>query len=234
MGKCLWGLDIHGVGKFRLKEIASGDVDAENCFTPLCAGELPVEDGHLIVDDLNAQAKYAQYRVGSKDAHSMASLWVDSDKHPQFEKIAGYADLDIRWKIHGVPGTFGFNLIEGLPPVTDYDYFVWKGIELNMHPYGMCYHDLHKKLSTGMIEWLRDKGVKLIIVGGLATDYCVFQTVMEFLAAGFTVILNLSACRGIAPDTTVDAIQKMRDGVKGNRAIIIEKTAELEAMAIYE
>ena len=234
MGKALWGLNIPGVGEFRLKEIASADVDAENCFTPLCAGELPVKDGHNIVDDLNAQVKYAFYRVGSKDAHSMASLWVDSDRHPQFEKIAGYTNLDIRWKMHGVPGTFGFRLIAGLPAVTDYDHFVWKGIELDMHPYGMCYHDLHKKMSTGMIEWLRDKGVKLIIVGGLATDYCVFQTVMEFLTAGFTVILNLSACRGIDVKTTAEAINKMGEGVDGNGAIMIENTAELETMAIYE
>jgi len=214
--------------RFLINDVASIDVDAQNCFTPLCAGELPVADGDLIVDDLNAQAKYALYRICSKDSHSMASLWIDSDKHPQFEEIAGYANLDIRWKVHGVPGTFGFKLIEGLPAVSDYDYVVWKGIELDMHPYGMCYHDLQKKLSTGVIEWLKSRDVKATIVGGLATDYCVCQTVMELLEAGFTVILNLAACRGIAPDTTKAAIEKMTEGVDGNKVVVIENTNELK------
>lgn len=221
------GLNINGT-MFTVTEIASADVDAENCFTPLCMGELPVPEGNLIVDDLNAQAKYAAYRVGSKDAHSMASLWADSDKHPQFEQIAEYENLDIRWKMHGVPGTFGFKLIEGLPKVTDYDYFVWKGIELDMHPYGMCFHDLHQKMSTGIIEWLKFRNVKVIIVGGLATDYCVKATVMELLNAGFKVILNLSACRGIAPDTTQNAVDEMKNA----GAIIINQTSELDQMVI--
>ena len=170
MGKKYIGLKINNIF-YETKVISSADVDAENCFTPYCMGELPVPDGHLIVNDLNTQSSYAIFRIGSKDAHPMASLWVDTDKNPQFSKIAGYENLDIRWKIHGVPGTFGFKLIEGLPAVIEYDYFVWKGIELDMHPYGMCFHDLHQKMSTGVIEWLNSKNVKLIIVGGLATDY---------------------------------------------------------------
>lgn len=229
MKKEYLGLRING-HFYTIKSISSADVDAENCFTPLCSGELPVEEGHLIVNDLNAQAKYAGYRIGSKDAHPMNSFWVDTDKHPQFEAIAGYENLDIRWKLHGVPGTFGFKLIEGLPPVSTYNYFVWKGIELDMHPYGMCYHDLHQKNSTGVIEWLQINNIDLIIVGGLATDYCVKVSVLQFLEAGFDVILNLSACRAIAKNTEEVAIKEMKN--KG--AIIINNTSELEQWAIYQ
>jgi len=226
------GLKINDI-LFKKSEITSLDVDAENCFTPLCMGELPVTEGHLIVNDLNEQAKRAKYRVGSKDAHSMASLWVDSDKNPQFSQIAGYENLDIRWKVHGVPGTFGFKLIEGLPKVIDYDFFVWKGIELDMHPYGMCYHDLNQKMSTGVIEWLRNKGVYVCIVGGLATDYCVKVTVLQLLKAGFFVILNLSACRAIDSETEKAAIQEMQTEGKV-KFIIVNTTDEIEQFAVYK
>ena len=46
------GLKIHSI-IYKKNEIASLDVDAENCFTPYCMGELPVKEGHLIVNDLN-------------------------------------------------------------------------------------------------------------------------------------------------------------------------------------
>ena len=56
--------------KFVKAQVASFDVDAQNTFTPLCPDELPVPEGNCIVDELNAQAKWANYRVGSKDAHN--------------------------------------------------------------------------------------------------------------------------------------------------------------------
>lgn len=211
------------MAKYKHEEVASADVDAEKCFTPLCPGELPVDGGHLIADELNAQARYAKWRLGSKDAHPMASWWIDTDQHPQFEPIKGYEDMDVRWRVHGVPGTFGFQLIDGLPPVKKYDYFVWKGIELNMHPYGMCFHDLTEKMSTGVIEFMHYNVVKVVIVGGLATDYCVKVTVLQLLKAGFAVILNLGACRGISETTTKQAIKEMRDA----GAIIINNSSEL-------
>lgn len=189
--------------------IASFDVDAQNCFTPVCPHELPVPEGTAIVDELNAQARIADLRIGSKDAHSPQAVWVANEENPQFSPVEG-ANVDIRWNIHAVPGTKGFELIEGLPHPAQYDFFVWKGIEPDMHPYGACYHDLANTRSTGVIEWLRAKGVTQVIVGGLATDYCVKTTVLQLLEAKFAVVVNLAACRGIAPDTIARAIEGMR------------------------
>lgn len=205
------------------KEIASLDVDSQNGFTPLCMGELPVEGGHLIVPELNAQAQYAGFRLGSKDAHSMASLWIDTDKHPQLEPIAGYTNMDVRWRPHCIPGTFGFKAIEGLPHFTEYDYFAWKGIELDTHPYGACYHDLECKMSTGVIEYLHSKKVKVVIVGGLATDFCVKDTVLQLLKAGFKVILNLGACRHISEATLAPALEIMKE----RGAIMVNGSGEI-------
>jgi nicotinamidase/pyrazinamidase len=188
--------------------VASFDVDAQNCFTPVCPAELPVPEGDAIVEELNAQAALADIRVGSKDAHSPNALWVATEDAPQFTPVEG-RDVDIRWNIHAVPGTKGFELLAGLPHPADYDFFVWKGIEPDMHPYGACYHDLANTKSTGVIEWLRARKVQDIIVGGLATDYCVKNTVLQLLGAGFGVVVNLGACRGIAADTVQEAMENM-------------------------
>ena len=188
---------------------ASLDIDAQQCFTPLCPDELPVPLGHLIADELNAQALLADLRIGSKDAHSPHALWIATDDAPQFTPIAG-DHMDIRWNKHAVPGELGFQLIPELPHPADYDFFVWKGIEPDMHPYGACYHDLKEKLSTGLIEYLKVNNVDRVIVGGLALDYCVKTTVLQLLKAGFNVIVNLAACAGIGEATSQAAIVEMQ------------------------
>ncbi len=188
--------------------VASFDVDCEYTFTPECPDELPVEGGTEIVPELNAQAQHAAYRIASKDAHSPHAHWVADAGHPPLSLVDG-DNMDVRWPVHAVPGTRGFELLEGLPPVTGYDYFVWKGIEPDIHPYGACYHDHAHRLSTGVIEFLKSRGVEAVIVGGLTTDYCVKHTALELREAGFRVILNLAAVRGVSEDTTKQALEKM-------------------------
>jgi len=188
--------------------IAAFDIDAQKTFTPVCPDELPVAEGDLIVEELNAQARLAGIRVASRDAHSPRALWLADKKHPPMSQVEGYPDLDIRWPAHAIVGTTGFEFIDGLDPKA-YAFQSLKGIEVDRHPYGACYHDLANKYSTGVIEFLKMRGITTVICGGLATDYCVLNTVLQLRDAGFDVILNQAACRGIAPDTTKAALEKM-------------------------
>lgn len=191
------------------KRTASFDVDAQYTFTEECPDELPVAGGTEIVSALNEQAELACIRIGSKDAHSPKAIWVADENKPMFAPVEG-DNVDIAWNQHAVPGTKGFELISGLPKPIDYDFFVWKGIELDLHPYGACYHDLGDKLSTGVIEYLKLNEIDTVIVGGLATDYCVKTTAFQLFNSGFRVIVNLQACRGVSQDTVSTAIEDMK------------------------
>lgn len=203
-------------------QIASFDIDAQYSFTPVCPDELPVPNGEDIVAQLNEQAKFAQFRLGSKEGHSAHAHWVATKDNPVLSKIEAL-NMDVRWPKHCIPGTKGFETLQGLPHPQDYHFFVWKGIEPDMHPYGSCYHDLNERLSTGVIEFLRQKDIIRVIVGGLATDYCVKITVLQLLHAGFEVVVNLGACRGLSPLTIKEAINEM----KGHGAFIIQSAQEL-------
>lgn len=210
-------MNIRTLNRVQLRpseNVASFDVDCQYTFTPACPDEIPVPGGDTIVPELNAQSQFANFRLGSKDAHSPKAYWVANEKHPPFSK-GNEGTIDTYWPVHAIPGTRGFELMDGLPSVTEYDYFVWKGIELNLHPYGACYHDPEKRMSTGVVEFLTAKHVQIVIVGGLATDYCVKHTVLELLQAGFDVIVNLAAVRGVARDTTGHACESMaRNGAQ--------------------
>ncbi|MCW8332185.1 nicotinamidase [Photobacterium sp. SDRW27] len=203
--------------------IAAIDVDPQRTFSPLCPEELPVPEGDLIASALNAQAELADFRVLTKDAHPANALWV-VDSHEEMLQPLPHPNADLTWVSHAVPGTTGFDTIPGLPAVTNYDHVIWKGIEPDLHPYGACYHDLQEKLSTGLIEWLECKKVTTIIVGGLATDYCVKTTALQLQETGkFKVIVNLSACRGIAPDTTASSCRAMTEA----GILLVQETEEL-------
>jgi len=207
------------------ENLASIDIDSQQCFTPLCPDELPVPDGHLIADELNNQAKYAKLRIGTKDSHSPNSFWVTKNTNLINQPIKNnqYKNIDMYWPVHAVPGTKGFDLLPSLPKPEDYDYFIWKGIELDMHPYGACYHDLFEKLSTGLIEYLKCHNIKHIVLGGLALEFCVKVSVLQLLKAGFKVSLNLSATKGIYPDIVEQALAEM----KSHGAIIIQNSSEI-------
>lgn len=190
------------------KIIFSFDTDPQNCFTERCPDELPVAGGSEIVPHLNYMATLAGFRGASKCAHSPNALWVVGTSEEML-KPTGLPYADLTWKPHAIPGTFGFEFIDGLPKPSDYDLVIWKGVEPDMHPYGACYQD--GKMSTGLIEWMIVKGIKIVLLGGLAYDYCVKTTAIEMLEAGFKVILYTPATRGIAEDTMNAATAEMID-----------------------
>ncbi|MFT6926743.1 MAG: nicotinamidase/pyrazinamidase [Psychromonas sp.] len=189
---------------------ASFDVDPQRGFSPLCPKELPISEGDQISDQLNAQAQFAAYRLVSKDCHPAEAPWIANSTDEVMTPVAGdYPNLDVKWPAHCVIGTEGNLLIPGLPNEADYDLLIKKGMDPVKHPYGACYHDLGESESTGVIEWLYERQIKVVIVGGLATDYCVKMTVLQLCRAGFRVIVNLGACRAVASETTETACAEM-------------------------
>jgi nicotinamidase/pyrazinamidase len=183
---------------------ASHNVDPQKGFTPLCPNELPVPDGHNIVSELVGQNELVAYRTVSKDMHPVNAIWLATKKDPQYTIVEG-ENVDIRWNAHCMSGTKGAELLDGLGEMKDYDFFIAKGYEPDLHPYSSCYHDLKKSISTGLIEWYNSKNISTIIVGGLAlnmedTPLCVGETVIDLVNAGFQVILNLGSTRGLGSE----------------------------------
>ena len=187
----------------------SMDVDAQNGFTPICPNELPVSEGNDIVEECNKNAKKAKFRYMSKDAHPSTGAWIATEETPQFSKVDGYKNIDIRWNEHCTVGTKGFELIDGLPHPSEYDFIVYKGVEKDMHPYSPIYHDLEKNISTGVIEKAKCDGIDTFILGGLALNFCVKEAALDLKAAGFRVIINLGATREIeGVDSGLELMEK--------------------------
>ena len=73
--------------------------------------------------------------------------------------------------------------------------------------------------GTGLDDWLRRAGASRVFVGGLATDYCVLNTVRDALRFGYATFLLLDAVRAV-------------DVAVGDGARAIDEMRRLGAMAI--
>jgi nicotinamidase/pyrazinamidase len=66
--------------------------------------------------------------------------------------------------------------------------------------------------GTQLAQLLRDEGVEEVWIGGLATDYCVKQTVLDGVRNGFKVKALADAMRAVnvEPDDGKKAVEDMK------------------------
>ena len=150
-------------------------VDFQNDFTP--GGELAVEDGASIAGKINALAASGDYDlvVATRD-------WHPAD-HSSFKVNGG------PWPVHCVAGTIGAQLHPDLDQ-TRIDVIVDKGQDVATDGYSGF-------AGTDLQEILRERGITQVTVVGLATDYCVKNTALDALRAGFAVTVDTNAVRGV-------------------------------------
>jgi nicotinamidase/pyrazinamidase len=160
-------------------------VDFQNDFTP--GGALPVAEGDRIAGPLNAVLDSFDLVVATRDWHpadhgSFVGVEVDPTKWRG-------ADPPSIWPAHCVQGTPGAELHPDLERAK-VDIVVDKGQDPNSQGYS-GFQD------TRLRELLQELGVERLYVGGLATDYCVKNTVLDARREGFDVTVIEDAIRGV-------------------------------------
>ena len=91
--------------------------------------------------------------------------------------------------MHCVAGTPGAELHEGLDR-SKIDVIVDKGQSSDTDGYSGFE-------GTDLEQVLKDRGITQVTVVGLATDYCVKNTALDALRAGFQVTVDTTAVRGV-------------------------------------
>jgi nicotinamidase/pyrazinamidase len=171
-------------------------VDVQNDFLP--GGALGVPDGDQVIPVLNKYSELFEALglpiVATRDWHP--------ENHCSFEARGG------PWPPHCVAGTKGAAFATALDLHGD-----TKVISKAESPDEEAYSGFQ---GTGLNQWLKDRGVKRVFVGGLATDYCVRETVRDGLVNGYEVVLLEDAIRAVnvRPDDGEKAVAEMeKDGV---------------------
>src|SRR5204863_112811 len=74
-----------------------------------------------------------------------------------------------------------------------------KGYRNHIDSYS-AFRENDRKTPTGLAGYLRERGFERVTVCGLATDFCVFFSAVDAVAAGFETAIALEASRAIDVD----------------------------------
>ena len=171
-------------------------------------GALPVPEGDQVVPILNEYIKLF------KEAN--ARIFATRDWHPpNHMSFTPYGGI---WPPHCIQQSEGAKFHPDLKLPDDASI-----ISKAMDPAKESYSGFD---GTTLAEDLKKNGVARVFVGGLATDYCVKNTVLDAIALGFETALLLDATRGInaKPDDVKKAIDEM--AAKGAEKINLEDFPE--------
>jgi nicotinamidase/pyrazinamidase len=163
-------------------------VDVQGDFLP--GGSLAVADGFAVVPPLVAAAHSADVVVATRDWHT--------PDHVSFAARGG------PWPPHCVAGTPGGALEPRIDRIADV--VVSKGSNSEVDAYSGFDR-------TPLAALLRAMDVDRVVVGGLATDYCVRATVLDALREGFAVTVLRDAVRAVevSPGDGARALAEMQD-----------------------
>ena len=170
-------------------------VDVQNCFVP--GGTLPVKEGDKIVPLINRLAKGFQHVVLTQDWHtpghaSFASTY--RGKKP-FETTTLSYGTQVLWPDHCVQGTADAELHKDLK-IPHAELVIRKGYRKQMDSYS-AFFEADGKTPTGLVGYLRERGLKQVFLTGLATDFCVAWSALDARKAGFGALVIEDATRGI-------------------------------------
>jgi nicotinamidase/pyrazinamidase len=175
-------------------------VDFQNDFTP--GGALPVAHGDEIAGPINELLDSFDLVIATRDWHpadhgSFAGVEVDPAEWRG-------ADPPSIWPVHCVEGTPGAELHPDLEQ-AQVDVVIDKGQDANSQGYS-GFQD------TRLGDLLRERGVDRLFVTGLATDYCVKNTVLDARREGFDVTVIEDAVRGVEvePGDSERALEEMQ------------------------
>jgi nicotinamidase/pyrazinamidase len=176
-------------------------VDFQNDFTP--GGALPVAEGDRIADPINDLLDSFDLVIATRDWHppdhgSFQGVEVDPAKWRG-------ADPPSIWPVHCVQDTPGAQLHPALESAK-VDVVIDKGQDPNSQGYS-AFQD------TRLGDLLRERGVDRLFVAGLATDYCVKNSVLDALRLGFDVTVVEDAVRGVnvEPGDSKRALRDMEE-----------------------
>ena len=170
-------------------------IDLQIDFCP--GGALEVKEGDQLIPIANKLMDHFELVLASKDWHP-GNHGSFAANHPwrypgQVIELNGLQQT--LWPIHCVQESFGSEFAMGLQ-YEKINKIFYKGTDPGIDSYS-CFFDNGHRRSTGMAEYLKEKGVTELFIMGLATDYCVKFSVLDALQEGFSTKLIIDGCRGI-------------------------------------
>jgi nicotinamidase/pyrazinamidase len=177
-------------------------VDIQNDFCP--NGALAVPRGDEVVAPINDLARRFAHVVLTQDWHpaghrSFASSYPG--KQP-FDTVTLSYGEQILWPDHCVQATPGAAFRDDLD-IPHAELIIRKGYHRDIDSYSAFFEN-DQTTPTGLVGYLRERGLNRVFLAGLAFDFCVRYSAEDAHRTGFGVVVVEDACRGIDVEGSVD------------------------------
>ncbi len=176
-------------------------VDMQRDFMP--GGALPVQEGDKIVPRLNQYIRLFFERG--------LPVFFTRDWHPP-DHIS-FKDQGGVWPPHCVQDTEGAKFHPDLYIPPDNRFIISKGTSRDFDAYSGFQ-------GTMLDQLLKERGTKRVFVGGVATDYCVKNTVLGAINLGYEAFLLLDGIKGV--DVKQGDSQRAIEDMLGAGAVGVE------------
>jgi nicotinamidase/pyrazinamidase len=171
--------------------------DVQNCFLP--GGSLGVWSGDEVIAPLNKVIMIFQ-QLG-------LPIFFTRDWHPA--NHCSFQEQGGPWPVHCVAYTEGSDFAADLI-IPENRVIISKGTDRNYEEYS----SFRGKDYQGVIlsEHLERLKIRRVFIGGLATDYCILNSVIDLRAAGYDVIVLIDGIRAVnvKPADEEKALNEMR------------------------
>ena len=160
-------------------------IDVQNDFCP--GGALAVADGDAIIPEINALMSEYQVKILTQDWHPSghSSFATSHVGKAPYDMVTMPYGPQVLWPDHCIQGSDGAAFHPGLQ--TDpADMIVRKGFRPQIDSYSAFFEN-DQTTATGLHGYLQERGVKSLVLTGLATDFCVNFSAVDAAKLGFDV-----------------------------------------------
>jgi nicotinamidase/pyrazinamidase len=189
-------------------------IDVQNDFCP--SGALAVSGGDEVVTGINALMGEFDAVVLTQDWHPAghSSFASSHDGKAPFEMTTMPYGDQVLWPDHCIIGSHGAQFHPALNQDRA-DIIIRKGYNAAIDSYSAFFEN-DQTTPTGLVGYLRTRGVSELTMVGLATDFCIKFSAVDAAKLGFNVTINIGLCRAIDMDGSLaSAIDGMKAaGVK--------------------
>lgn len=169
-------------------------VDLQNDFMP--QGALAVENADAVIKDINKLAQRFDNVILTQDWHPKEHISFADNHHkaPYSTIQLGYGS-QVLWPTHCVQGSSGADFHPDLD-IPHAQLIIRKGYHVHIDSYS-AFLEADHQTPTGLTSYLRERGIEVVYVVGVATDYCVKWTALDAQKMGFHSIVIADLCRAI-------------------------------------
>lgn len=197
-------------------------IDLQNDFID---GSLAIKDASAVVEpilklmDFNWDVIVATQDWHPKDHCSFASQHSGAK---EFSQIAFTNPDDPKetaqrtvWPDHCVQDSYGARLDSKFGEKFDILLFLTKLVQKGTdrdREYYSCFRDSWKQQQTGLTEFLHSRGIRRVVLVGLAYDFCVLHSALDASELGFYTYVIKDSTRSIDPSADANTDAKYKEG----------------------